>query len=46
MNEIGIYPEIWTESESHEFLIESFGEFKNFYKKAVENNQAIVTFIS
>lgn len=46
MNKIGIYPEIWTESESHEFLIESFGEFTAFYKKAAENNEAIVTFIS
>lgn len=46
MNEIGIYPEIWTESESHEFLIDSFNEFKEFYKKASENNQAIVTYLN
>lgn len=45
MNEIGIYPEIWTELESYEFLIESFREFKEFYKKAVENNEAIVSYI-
>ena len=46
MNKIGIYPEIWTESESHEFLIESFREFKEFYKKASENNEAIITFLN
>ncbi|WP_179348295.1 YfbM family protein [Winogradskyella pacifica] len=46
MNEIGIYPEIWTESESHEFLIDSFKEFKEFYKKASENNEAIITYLN
>ena len=46
MSEIGIYPQIWTESESHKFLIDSFGEFKEFYKKAAESNEAIITCIS
>ena len=46
MNEIGIYPEIWTESESHEFLIDSFKEFKEFYKKASENSEAIITYLN
>ena len=46
MNEIGIYPEIWTEPESHDFLIDSFNEFKAFYKKASENNQAIVSYLN
>ncbi|UII27172.1 YfbM family protein [Fulvivirga maritima] len=46
MNELGIYPEIWTEPESEEFLIDSFNEFKEFYKKAAENNQAIVTYVN
>jgi len=46
MNEIGIYPEIWADSDSHELLIESFKEFKEFYKKAVENNEAIVAYIN
>ncbi len=46
MNEMGIYPEIWTESESHKFLIESFEEFIDFYKKAVRNNEAIVTYLN
>ncbi|REE24835.1 uncharacterized protein DUF1877 [Winogradskyella pacifica] len=46
MNEIGIYPEVWTESESHEFLIDSFKEFKEFYKKASENNEAIITYLN
>ena len=46
MNKIGIYPEIWTESESHEFLVDSFKKFKEFYKKASENNQAIITYLN
>lgn len=46
MTEIGIYPDIWNEPESHEFLVDSFNELKAFYKKASENNQAIVTFIN
>lgn len=46
MNEIGIYPEIWTESESYEFLIDSFQEFKAFYQKASKNNEAIITYLN
>jgi hypothetical protein len=46
MNEIGIYPQTWTESESREFLIDSFIDFREFYKKACENNEAIITFLS
>jgi len=46
MNAIGIYPEIWTEAESREFLIDSFIEFKEFYKKASKNNEAIITYLN
>ncbi|MCI5058430.1 MAG: YfbM family protein [Flavobacteriales bacterium] len=46
MTEMGIYPEIWTESESQEFLIDSFKEFKEFYKMASENNEAIITYLN
>lgn len=45
MNNIGIYPQIWTEPESHEFLMDSFNDLKAFYKIASENNQAIITFL-
>lgn len=45
MNNIGIYPQIWTEPESQEFLMDSFNDLKAFYKIASENNQAIITFL-
>lgn len=42
----GIYPSIWTENESIEYLTEIFIEFKEFYQKATENNEAILSFIN
>jgi hypothetical protein len=45
MNELGIYPEVWTEDESLEYLLENFTAFKEFYKKASENQEAIITFL-
>lgn len=42
----GIYPvRIWNNEESIEFLINCFNDFKKFYKKATENNEAILSFI-
>ncbi|TSE08495.1 YfbM family protein [Aquimarina algiphila] len=46
MIEKGIYPEIWTESEAMEFLFDTFKDFLDFYKKASENNEAILSFIN
>lgn len=46
MNEIGIYPQIWTEPGVTEVLIISFKEFREIYKKAAEKNEAIITFLS
>ncbi|WP_271768126.1 YfbM family protein [Aquimarina algiphila] len=46
MIEKGIYPEIWTESEAIEFLFDNFKDFLDFYKKASENNEAILSFIN
>ncbi|WP_282081990.1 YfbM family protein [Aquimarina algiphila] len=46
MIEKGIYPEIWTESEALEFLFDNFKDFLDFYKKASENNEAILSFIN
>ncbi|WP_282089603.1 YfbM family protein [Aquimarina algiphila] len=46
MIEKGIYPEIWTESEAMEFLFDNFKDFLDFYKKASENNEAILSFIN
>lgn len=46
MNQKGIYPEIWDESESKDFLFDSFNDLRRFYKEAADRNEAIVTFIS
>ena len=46
MNQKGVYPEIWDEPESKDFLFDSFSELIEFYKKAANRGEAIITFIS
>lgn len=46
MNNMGIYPEVWTNPEAYGYLEEYFFELKEFYQIASQNNQAIVTYIS
>lgn len=46
MMEMGIYPNIWDNNESLEYLIENFSTLKNFYNKASTENQAVVFFIN
>lgn len=46
MMEMGIYPEIWDENESLEYLIEDFNKVKDFYDKATAENQAVIFFIN
>ena len=41
-----IYFENWTEPETIEILIEFFNELKDFYQKASDNNEAILTLMS
>jgi Domain of unknown function (DUF1877) len=46
MNKAGIYPEVWTESESAEYLFGNFNSLKDFYTTASTNNQAVIIFIN
>jgi hypothetical protein len=46
MMELGIYPEIWDEIESLEYLIENFKALKEFYNKAALENQAVIIFVN
>jgi len=46
MNERGIYPEIWDESESKSFVLDSLNELIAFYKSAADKNECIIMFIS
>ena len=46
MMEMGIYPEVWDDNESLEYLIENFNTLKDFYDKASALNQAVIIFIN
>ena len=46
MMKLGIYPEIWDEIESLEYLIENFKALKEFYNKAAVENQAVIIFVN
>ena len=43
----GIYPEIWDEgNDAYEFLAHYFTELKEFYNKAAQNRQVIISYIN
>ena len=46
MDEVGIYPEIWNEAESLDYLIDYFGQLKEFYRTAENENKAVITFVN
>jgi hypothetical protein len=46
MNELGIYPNVWNEEESLEYLTDYFKTVQEVYSKAAQNNQAIITFLN
>ncbi len=46
MDALGIYPGVWSDADAIEFLLDSFEEFREFFKKAAENEEAIITFLS
>lgn len=46
MNEAGIYPQIWDEPESIEYLLDNFELLQEFYKDAGNSNMAVITFIN
>lgn len=46
MMEMEIYPEIWNDQNSLEYLSGSFSSLKEFYNAAAEKGQAIIIFIN
>jgi hypothetical protein len=46
MSELGIYPNVWNEEESLEYLTDYFKTVQEVYSKAAQNNQAIITFLN
>jgi hypothetical protein len=46
MDEAGIYPEVWAEAESLDYIIDYFGQLKEFYKTAEKENKAVITFVN
>lgn len=46
MTEQAVYPAIWDDNDALEYLLDFFEDLKDFYKKAVENNQAMVMYLS
>jgi hypothetical protein len=46
MNRAGVYPEVWDEPESLEYVLSNFEQLKDFYKIAEKEKMAVITFIS
>ncbi len=46
MDEAGIYPEVWNEAESLDYVIDFFGQLKEFYKTAENENKAVISFLN
>ncbi len=45
MLEQSIYPTVWDDPESLDFLLECFEESKEFYKTAAQENMAVISFL-
>lgn len=46
MDEKGIYPGNWDDSEAKEYVLEYFEELLTFYQKAADNKEAVLMFLS
>jgi hypothetical protein len=46
MKELGVYPNVWDHEDAADYLIEYFETVQEAYALAVENKEAIITFIS
>ncbi|WP_222707254.1 YfbM family protein [Pontibacter qinzhouensis] len=46
MSELDIYPNIWNEEESLEYLTDYFRTLQEVYLKAAQYNQAVITFLN
>lgn len=42
----GIYPEMWDDPSTIDYILEYFQSLKTFYKEAAQQSQAVVTFLS
>lgn len=46
MNDAGIYPEVWDEPESLDYVLDNFEQVKEFYRMAEKENKGVITFIN
>jgi hypothetical protein len=46
MNRQGIYPEIWDEDDTIDYVLENFEAVKKCYGQAAANGEAVISFIS
>jgi hypothetical protein len=46
MDAAGIYPEVWSETESLDYVLDYYEQLKEFYKTAEKENKAVITFIN
>jgi hypothetical protein len=46
MNAAGVYPEIWDDSESKDYVTEYFEQLKEFYQTAAKEGKAVISFIN
>jgi hypothetical protein len=46
MDEARVYPEVWEQEQSLDYVIDYFGQLKDFYKKAESEGKAVITFLS
>ena len=46
MNEDHVYPEAWEHPGSREYLLDNYSDLYVFYRKAAEENQAMITYFS
>jgi len=41
-----IYPDVWDDPETIDYILEYFESMKKFYAEAAKNSQAVITFLS
>lgn len=46
MNAAGVYPEVWEDSESIDYVMDYFEQLKEFYQVAAKEGKAVVSFIN
>jgi hypothetical protein len=46
LNDSGVYPEVWIEQESKEYLFDNLKSLISFYKEAATNDEVVIGFIN